>query len=339
MKILLIGGTGRISLSITNLLLEQGHELYLINRGNRNKDIGGENVTFLTGDINNEASMSQLLKGMSFDVVADFIAFTPEDLKRDYRLFKDKTKQFIFISSASAYHKPSKDYLISEGTSLSNPYWQYSRDKIACEDYLMKLYREEGFPITIVRPSHTYDNKSIPTGVRGDKGSWQIAKRILEGKSIIIHGDGTSLWTMTHADDLAKGFVGLLGNIHAIGEAVHITSDETLTWNQVYHTIANALGVELKPFYVSSAFLAACKPYSFEGALIGDKANCAVFDNSKLKRLVPEFEATIRFDQGVKQAVNYILEHPEYQIEDPQFDEWCDIIIKETNRAIKRINA
>jgi len=338
MKILLIGGTGRISLSITNLLLTQGHKLYLVNRGNHNQDLEGKNITFLTCDINDEVKMNELLEGMIFDVVADFIAFTPEDLKRDYRLFKDKTKQFIFISSASAYHKAPADYIITEGTTLSNPFWQYSRDKIACEDYLMKLYREKSFPVTIVRPSHTYDHTSIPLGVNGNKGSWQIAKRMLEGKPVIIHGDGTSLWTLTHTDDFAKGFIGLLGNTHAIGEAIHITSDETVTWNQIYHATAEALGVELNPFYVSSAFLANCKPYNLEG-LLGDKSHCVVFDNSKLKRLVPEFQATIRFDQGVKQIVDYILKYPEYQIEDPEFDNWCDRIIKETNLAIERINA
>lgn len=339
MKILLIGGTGRISLAITNLLLTQGHELYLVNRGNHNQDLKEGNVTFLTCDINDEAKMRILLKDMTFDVVADFIAFTPKDLERDYRLFKDKTKQFIFISSASAYHKPPTDYLITEGTTLSNPYWQYSRDKIACEDYLMKLYREEAFPVTIVRPSHTYDHQSIPLGVHGNKGSWQVAKRMLEGKAVIIHGDGTSLWTMTHTHDFAKGFIGLLGNIHAIGESIHITSDESLTWNQIYHAIADALGVTLNPFYVSSTFLAACKPYNFEGGLIGDKANSVVFDNSKLKRLVPEFQATIRFDQGIKQTIDYILSHPDHQTEDPEFDNWCDRIITETNKAIAKINS
>lgn len=338
MKILLIGGTGRISLAISNLLLAQGHELYLVNRGNKNKELKEGNLKFITCDIANENEMAKLLQNLSFDVVADFIAFTPEDLARDYRLFKDKTKQFIFISSASAYHKPPTDYLITEGTSLSNPYWQYSRDKIACEDYLMKLYQEEGFPVTIVRPSHTYSNTSIPVAVHGNNGSWQIAKRMLEGKPVIIHGDGTSLWTMTHSSDFAKGFIGLLGNIHTIGEAVHITSDESLTWNQIHHAIADALGVKLNPFYVSSTFLAACSPYGLEGNLIGDKANCVVFDNSKLKRLVPEFQATLRFDQGVKQAIDNILAHPEYQIEDPEFDKWCDNVITETNNAIKKVS-
>ncbi|HHX62855.1 MAG TPA: NAD-dependent epimerase/dehydratase family protein [Epulopiscium sp.] len=339
MKVLLIGGTGRISLAISNLLLTQGHELYLVNRGNLNTELTPGNINFINCDINDEDKLNDLLDGMTFDVVADFIAFTPKDLERDYRLFKDKTKQFIFISSASAYHKPPKDYLITEGTSLSNPYWQYSRDKIDCEDYLMKMYREQGFPITIVRPSHTYDHKSIPVGVHGNKGSWQVIKRMLQGKSIIIHGDGTSLWTLTHNRDFAKGFVGLIGNTQAIGEAIQITSDESITWNQIYQSIANALGVSFNPYYVSSTFLGACNSYDFNGNLIGDKANCAVFDNSKLKRLVPGFQATITFDQGVKEAISYLLEHPEQHILDPEFDSWCDLVIRELNNATERINA
>lgn len=338
MKVLLIGGTGRISLAISNLLLTQGHELYLVNRGNLSVELSPGNVHFIYCDIKDEDKLSGLLEGMTFDVVADFIAFTPEDLERDYRLFKDKTKQFIFISSASAYHKPPKDYVITEGTSLSNPYWQYSRDKIGCENYLMKLYQDEGFPITIVRPSHTYDHKSIPVAVRGHNGSWQVIKRMLEGKPVIIHGDGTSLWTLTHNRDFAKGFVGLMGNPQAIGEAIHITSDESITWNQIYYAIADALGVKLDPYYISSAFLTACSSYDFEGSLTGDKANCVVFDNSKLKRLVPDFQATTRFDQGVKEAITYILENPEHQILDRQFDDWCDLVIGELNNAIGKIN-
>lgn len=223
--------------------MEQGCELYILNRGTRN-GILPTSVKQITVDINDEARVAELIKNLDFDVVADFIAFNPSHLERDYRLFKDKTKQFIFVSSASAYQKPLSNYQISEGTPLSNPYWEYSLNKISCEDYLMKMYRENGFPVTIVRPSHTYDERSIPLGVHGNKGSWQVAKRMLEGKPVIIHGDGTSLWTMTHNSDFAKGFIGLIGNAHAIGEAVQITSDETLTWNNSciydggYHAVA-----------------------------------------------------------------------------------------------------
>lgn len=337
MKALLIGGTGTISLAISKLLIEQGWELYLLNRSNRSNELDSDKAKFITCDINDEDKVKKLIDGMDFDVVADFIAFVPAQLERDYRLFQGRTKQFIFISSASAYQKPLSDYRITEGTPLSNPYWEYSRNKIACEDYLMKMYRENGFPVTIVRPSHTYDERSIPMGVYGSKGSWQVAKRMLEGKPVIIHGDGTSLWTMTHNSDFAKGFVGLMGNIHAIGEAVQITSDETLTWNQIYNIIADALGVKLNAVYVSSSFLDACSDQDYKGSLIGDQANSVVFDNAKLKRLVPGFVATTRLDQGVRQTVKYILEHPEYQKLDKEFDEWCDRVILALNNAINEV--
>lgn len=336
MKILFIGGTGTISMAISRLLLSQGHTLYLLNRGSRNTGLNG-NLIELKADINDEDAVAALLKDLSFDVVADFIAFVPSQLERDYRLFKGKTRQFIYISSASAYQKPLSHYCICEGTPLANPYWEYSRNKIDGEDYLMKLYREEGFPVTIVRPSHTYDERSVPLGVHGEKGSYSIIKRMLAGKPVIIHGDGTSLWTLTHNTDFAKGFVGLMGNIHAIGEAVQITSDETVTWNQIYQIIADALGVKLNAVHVSSEFLDACSDYDFAGSLLGDKANSVVFDNSKLKRLVPGFAATIRADQGIKNTVDYVLSHPECQKEDPEFDDWCDKVVAAMENAIATI--
>lgn len=338
-KVLFIGGTGIISQAISKLLLTQDCELYLFNRGNRSKDLLSENVNYIHGDINDEEGTRKLLQGMSFDVVADFIAFTPEHLERDYRLFEGKTRQFIFISSASAYQKPLSDYRITEGTPLSNPYWEYSRNKIACEAYLMERYRNNGFPVTIIRPSHTYDERSIPLGVHGDNGSWQVAKRMIEGKPVIIHGDGTSLWTMTHNSDFAKAFVGLMGNIHAIGEAVQITSDESLTWNQIYQCVADALGVELKAVHVSSSFLAACSDYDLEGGLIGDKANTVVFDNSKLKRLVPGYVATKRFDEGIRETIQYVLEHSELQVEDEAFDQWCERVIGALKSAVEEVKA
>ncbi len=333
MKVLFIGGTGTISSAITRLLTNQGWDLYLLNRGHRNESLP-TGVNILQADINDEARVSQLIQDLDFDVVADFIAFHPTHLERDYRLFQGKTKQFIFISSASAYQTPPADYLITESTPLANPYWEYSRNKIACEEFLMTQYRNSDFPITIVRPSHTYDERSIPLGAHGKNGSWQIAKRMLEGKPVIIHGDGTSLWTLTHNSDFAKGFVGLMGNVHAIGESVHITSDETLTWNQIYQAVADALGVKLQAIHVSSEFLVACCKDDMKGPLLGDKSNSVVFDNSKLKRLVPDFVATTRFDQGVKQTVKYILEHPEYQKEDKDFDIWCDKVIEALNQAL-----
>ncbi len=336
MKILLIGGTGTISTAISKLLLEQGHELYLLNRGTR-AGILGDGAHMLTADANDEAAVLSLISGMRFDAVADFVAFARPQAERDFRLFHGRTRQYIYISSASAYQKPLADYRITEGTPLANPYWEYSRNKIACEEFLMKQYRENGFPVTIVRPSHTYDERSIPLGMHGKKGSWQVARRMLGGKPVIIQGDGTSLWTMTHNSDFAKGFTGLIGNIHAIGEAVQITSDETLTWNQIYGAIAAALGISLNAVHVSSEFLAACDPESYLGTLIGDKSNSVVFDNSKLKRLVPGFCAQVRFDRGIARTVENVLSHPELQTEDPEFDAWCDRVIAAREEALRTV--
>ena len=334
MKVLLIGGTGTISTAITRQLAETEHEVYLLNRGNRNHDLPA-NIKFIEADINNEAEAAEKLEGMSFDCVCEFIGFVTSQVERDYRLFKDKTKQYIYISSASAYHKPVKDYRITEATTLANPYWEYSRNKIASEEYLFKMYRKNGFPVTIVRPRHTYCERSVPMGVHGNNGSWQVLKRMLEGKQVIVHGDGTSLWTITYNEDFAKGFIGLIGNPHAIGEAFQITSDESVTWNQIYQAVADALGVEFKPYYVASDFLAAVSDYDFVGGLIGDKSNTVVFDNTKLKNAVPGFMATIRAEQGIRKTVEYVLSHPEEQIEDPEFDAWCDKVIEKLEEVKK----
>lgn len=339
MKALFIGGTGTISMAITRLAAARGWELYLLNRGNRPEADLPAGVHQITVDVNDEAAVAQKLSGLEFDVVCDFIVFHPSAMERDYRLFNGRTQQFMYISSASAYQKPLADYRITEGTPLANPYWEYSRNKIAGEEFLLKKYREEGFPITIVRPSHTYDERHIPLGVHGKNGSWQVVKRMLQGKPVIIHGDGTSLWTMTFNTDFAKGFVGLMGNVHAIGEAFQITSDETVTWNQVYEGIAAALGVKLKAVHVSSEFLAATSDYDLLGSLIGDKANSVVFDNSKLKRAVPGFCAEVRFDQGVRIAIDNILKHPELQVEDPDFDAWCDRVIAALEAAKQAIRS
>lgn len=335
MKALLIGGTGTISMAITRLLAsKKDWDVYLLNRGSRRAEVP-ETVRWIQADISDEEAVLQALAGMKFDCVCEFIGFVPEQVQRDIRLFTGRTKQYIYISSASAYHKPAKDYRITEGTALANPYWQYSRDKIACEDILMKAYREQQFPVTIVRPSHTYDNRNVPLGVHGNNGSFQVLKRMMEGKPVIIHGDGTSLWTMTHNSDFAVGYVGLMGNPHAIGEAFQITNDETLTWNQIYGAIADALGVELKACHVSSEFLAAVSDYDFTGSLIGDKANSVVFDNSKLKRAVPDFHPTVRFEEGIRDTIANILAHPELQKQDPEFDAWCDRVIEALETCIK----
>ena len=337
MKALFIGGTGIISTAIVKQLAQMPlWEVWLLNRGSR-KDVVPGNVHQIIADINDETAVAEQIADLFFDVVCEFIGFRVEDVERDYRLFRDKTKQYIYTSSASAYHKPAAGYVVNEGTTLANPHWQYSRDKIACEDFLMKKYREEGFPVTIVRPSHTYDERHIPLGVHGKNGFWQVIKRMMEGKPVIIQGDGTSLWTLTFNTDFAVGYISLMGNRHAIGEAFQITGDETLTWNQIYATIADALDVELKPYYVVSEYLAAVGDkygYDFEGSLIGDKSVSVVFDNSKLKRLAPDMRTQVRFDQGVRMALDYVLSHPEEcQKEDPEFDDWCDRVIAAVERS------
>ena len=281
MKALFIGGTGTISTAIVKRLAEElGWEVWLLNRGNRS-DVVPKGVHQIVCDISDEAAAEKALDGMTFDVVNEFIGFTQDQVERDYRLFKDRTKQYIYISSASAYNKPAANYVITEGTSLANSHWEYSRNKIACEEFLMKKYREEGFPVTIVRPSHTYDERNVPLGVHGKKGFFQVIKRMQEGKPVIIQGDGTSLWTVTFNKDFAIGYTGLMGNRHAIGEAFQITGDETLTWNQIYQTIADALGVKLKAYHIASEYLSAVGDkygFDFEGSLTGDKSVSVVFE-------------------------------------------------------------
>lgn len=336
-RALFIGGTGTISMAITRAVAKNDDwELYLINRGNRSDEIP-ENVEVIAADINDEETVEEALDGMWFDCVCDFIGFTPDQVERDHRLFRGRCAQFIYISSASAYNKPCRSHVITEGTALANPFWEYSRNKIYCESFLMDKYEKEGFPVTIVRPSHTYDERSVPLGVHGRNGSWQVIKRMMEGKPVIVHGDGTSLWTMTFNEDFAKGFTGLMGNPHAIGESFQITSDETLTWNQIYEAIADALNVDYIPYYVSSEFLASVSDLDYFGSLLGDKSNSVIFDNSKIKRIVPGFTCTVRFDQGIRRTVDYILSHPECQIPDPEFDDFCDRVIEELEEAKDRL--
>lgn len=336
-RALFIGGTGTISTAIVKRLVNDlDWEVWVLNRGNRNQVLPAEVVSVVC-DINDEEKVLQKLGDTTFDCVCEFIGFALPQVERDYRLFSGKTRQYLYISSASAYHKPASGYVITEGTTLSNPYWQYSRDKIECEEFLMKKYREEGFPVTIVRPSHTYDERNIPLGVHGKNGYWQVIKRMLEGKPVIIQGDGSSLWTVTWNADFAIGYTGLMGNRHAIGEAFQITSDETLTWDQIYQTVADALGVTLHVYHVSTDFLCAVgDPLGFDytGSLLGDKSVSVVFDNRKLKRVVPDMATNVRFDMGVRIALDYVLSHPEEcQIEDPEFDQWCDRVIDTIEKA------
>ena len=324
MKALFIGGTGTISADVVELAQQRGWEITLLNRGSRKLP---EGMRSIIADIHDEEAVAKAVTDESYDVVAQFIAYTAEDVERDIRLFRDKTKQYIFISSASAYQKPLADYRITESTPLVNPYWQYSRHKIAAEEVLMAAYRTTGFPVTIVRPSHTYNGTKPPVSLHGNNGNWQILKRILDGKPVIIPGDGSSSWTLTHSRDFAKGYVGLMANPHAIGNAFHITTDESMTWNQIYQTIADALGKPLNALHVASDFLARHgENYDFRGELLGDKAATVVFDNSKIKRLVPDFICTTSMADGLRQAVQYMLSHPETQTPDPEFDSWCDRI-------------
>ncbi len=335
MKVLFIGGTGTISSAISALAVEKGIELYLLNRGNR-AAFAPEKAKVITADIGKEDDVLKSLEGLSFDVIADFIAFDTSHVERDYRLFKDKTKQYIFISSASAYQKPLSSPYITESTPLSNPYWEYSRNKIACEELLMEKYRTNGFPVTIIRPSHTYGNTSVPLAVHGRNGSYSVLERIRKGKKVIIHGDGSSLWTVTHNTDFAKAFLGIMGNAHALGETYQITSDESLTWNQIYAIIGSALGVKPQIVHIPSDVLSRLSD-DFYGGLLGDKTNTVLFDNTKIKRAVPGFIAETRFDQAVRRSIDYIYGNESCRKEDPDFDAWCDKVIEIYEEAVARL--
>jgi nucleoside-diphosphate-sugar epimerase len=310
MKVLFIGGTGLISSASAELAVARGIELFLLNRGNRANVPAG--ATSLVADIRDQEAMARTLAGHRFDAVIDWIAFTPEDIERDLALFRGATRQYVFISSASAYQKPVGHYLITEDTPLANPFWLYSRNKIACEERLLRAYRDEGFPATIVRPSLTYGDTQIPMVFN----SWQLpytaVARMREGKPVIVPGDGTSLWTITHNSDFAKGLVGLLGHQQAIGHAFHITSDETLTWDQIYAAVAAAAGVEARIVHIASDFIAACLPDT-TGSLIGDKSVSVVFDNSKIKRFVPGFCATTPFARGIERTLAWFDADPARQ--------------------------
>lgn len=329
MKALIIGGTGTISSVITARLANDPEwELYLFNRGIHPlpADLASR-VNIIKGDISDEKQASELLKDMSFDCVAEFTGFTPDQVARDIRLFSGKTKQFMYISSCAAYCTPPSSPFMQEGMLLFNPYWQYARDKIDCENVLLDAFRKGDLPITIIRPAHTYSERFIPFCLESPKGSWPVIQRMLDGKQIIMPGDGSSLWTITYNDDFAKGFIGLMGNPHAIGEAVHITTDESLTWNQMAQAVADELNVEYKPYCVPTDVLTAIEP-ELSGGLNGDKRHSVVYDNAKLKRLVPGFHATTTWRVGVSRALKVILSHPEMRPADPAFDIWCDKLIE-----------
>lgn len=320
MNVLFIGGTGIISSACSELALAQGMNLFLLNRGESSRPVP-DGATVLRGDIRDPASMREALGDLEFDVVVNWVAFTPEHIETDLKLFAGRTKQYVFISSASAYQKPLGHLPITESTPLHNPFWQYSRDKIACEDRLTRAYRENGFPATIVRPSHTYDRTLLPMD-----GGWTVVDRMRRGKPVIVHGDGTSLWTLTHHRDFAVGFVGLLGRPAVIGEAVQITGDEWLTWNQIFELVAGAAGAEAKIVHVPSEMIAAFAP-DWGAGLLGDKAHSVIFDNSKIKRLVPEFRATIPYARGVQEVLAWYDADPARQVVDAELDRLMDEII------------
>lgn len=329
MKALFIGGTGFISTAVSRLAVAEGIELYLLNRGLRSAP--PTNTHALTADINRPEEVRAALRGLQFDVIVNWIAYTPEDIERDLSLFKGRVGQYVFISSAAAYQKPPARYVITEETPLVNPFWDYARGKIACEERLLKAYAEEGFPATIVRPSHTYET-NFPVAVGGG-GTYTLAERMKRGLPIIVHGDGTSLWTLTHAEDFARGFLGLLGNGEALGQAFHITSDEVLTWEQIYRTLAAALGVEANVVHVPSDFIARVVP-RLGGTLHGDKKWSAVFDNSKIKRFVPGFRAVVPFHEGIRRTLAWFEADERRRRVDDSLVEEMDLIVRSYDECL-----
>ncbi len=325
MKVLFIGGTGLISQAASRLAVTRGIDLYLLNRGN-NPSFIPDGAQSIPADIRKPDQLHRALKGHSFDAVVDWIGFTPEHIRLDIDIFKDRTDQYIFISSASAYQKPLGHYLVDESTPLANPHWQYSRDKIACEQLLMDEYRRSGFPATIVRPSFTYGDTMIPAALNSWHHPWSLVDRMRKGRKIIVHGDGSALWTMTHNSDFAKGLIGLLGNTQTIGHAFHITSDEVLTWDQIYETIGAAAGVTPDTIHMTSDYIVSKLP-DMQGTLLGDKAVSCVFDNSKIKRFVPGFQATVSFAKGIRQTIQWFEAHPERCTIDEQWNRTMDALI------------
>ena len=335
MKVLFIGGTGNLSLASTREAVGRGIDVVHFNRGRTGNKPGydvPDGVKTIVGDIHDRRSARELLASERFDCVVDWIAFTPEDIRFDIDLFRDRTRQFIFISSASVYHKPPRHYLITESTPAYNPYWEYSQNKIACEDILRREYQESGFPMTIVRPSHTYSDGWFPTTF--ESTDFTVPQRMLDGRPIVVHGDGQSLWTLTHANDFALGFNGLLSNPAAIGETFHITSDESITWDEIHQTIASALGTQAKIVHATSDMIARLSPQSGEG-LLGDKQFSLVFDNTKIKRVVPGFRATIPFFEGMRRSVSWINSHPEEKTVNKQLDVLIDDIVSAIEPIIR----
>jgi nucleoside-diphosphate-sugar epimerase len=318
LRVWFIGGSGIISSACCRVAVQRGIDLYALNRGSTHLRPLPSEVTILRGDVRDQASLREALDDREFDVVVNWIAFTPEHIEADLELFRERIGQYVFISSASAYQTPPSRVPVTESTPLSNPYWQYSQNKIACEDRLTRAYREEGFPAVIIRPSHTYDSTAVPS-----YAGWTLVQRMRQGKEVVVHGDGTSLWTLTHSDDFAKGFVPLLGNTRTIGEAFHITSDDVLTWNQITTTLAAAAGAEAKIVHVPSDAIAAADP-DWGPALLGDSAHSMIFDNSKLRSVVPDYVATITLEQAAPEIIAWHDQDPSRQKVDADLDGLMD---------------
>jgi len=325
MKVLFIGGTGVISTACTELAARSGIELFLLNRGARPAALPA-GVQLLRADVQDAAQTTAALSGHRFDAVAQFIAYKPADIERDIALFCDITCQYLFISSASAYQRPAAHYLVTESTPLANPFWEYSRNKIACEERLIAEYRATGFPVTIVRPSLTYGRTMIPLALSSWQHPWSVPDRMLRGLPILVHGDGESLWQSTHNTDFAKGFLGLVGHQQAIGHAFHITTDEVLTWNQHYEGLGRVLGVKPKLVHMASESICRIEP-RLSGGLFGDKASSVVLDNSKIKRFVPGYQATTTLQEGLREAVAWFGADPGRQTIDPEFNAMCDRLL------------
>jgi nucleoside-diphosphate-sugar epimerase len=321
LKVLFIGGSGIISSASSQLAVERGIDLYVLNRGETSVRPLPPEATVLRADVHDRESVRAALGDQEFDAVVDWVAFTPEHVRSDIDLFRGRTGQYVFISSASAYQTPPARLPVTESTPLRNPYWQYSRDKIACESLLTEAYREENFPATIIRPSHTYDKTSIPFD-----GKWTALARMRAGKEVVVHGDGTSLWTLTHHADFAQGFVPLLAHPRTVGDVFHITSDDVLTWDQIAHSLAAALGVTPHIVHVPSDAIAAADP-QWGAGLLGDKAHSLTFDNSKLRSVVPGFCATIPFEQGAREIVAWHDEDPARQQADGRLDAVMDKLV------------
>ncbi len=322
LKVLFIGGSGTISSACSALAVERGIDLYLLNRGSTTARAVPAGATVLRGDIRDPASAQHALGDLTFDAVVNWVAFTPEHVLADFDLFRERTAQYVFISSASAYQTPPERMPVVESTPLRNPFWQYSRDKIACEELLITAYRDAAFPATIVRPSHTYDQTSVPFD-----GGWTAVARMRQGKPVVVHGDGTSLWTLTHHLDFAKGFVPLLGHPRTIGEAFHITSDDVLSWNQIARSLATAAGVEAQLVHVTSDAIAAADP-EWGAGLLGDKAHSMIVDNAKLRSVVPDYRATIPFEQGAREIVAWHDADVSRQQVDARLDAVMDTLVE-----------